>query len=275
MAKSENKAVATQEKGGAVAIYDYSQFAGAGFENHTRDDYTIPFLGVLQSMSPQIETIAEAKPGMLINTVTNTVIDGKRGVAFVPAQTQHVFVEWKTRESGGGFVGLHNLDSDIVKKCRAEQQFGKLKLPNGNDLIETFYVYGVMITETSVEQAVIAFTSTKIKAYKRWMSRAHTIQVALPDGRRVPAPLFAHRYRLTTVKEKNNKGEFYNFVIEFDGVDANACRLGPDNEVFQQAVAFRELVQQGAAKAAYETQSTGGSAGGEEDADIPFDQEIK
>lgn len=257
-------------KGTEVAVKDentaladaslYEQYAGSGFENQTADDYAIPFLQILQALSPQLEGNDNLKVGMIINTVTGEVFGGKDGISFVPATTQHVFVEWKPRDQGGGFVAVHQPDSDLVRHVASTQEFGNYHTPEGNDLIETFYVYGVQVLEDgSGMEAVLAFSSTKIKKYKGWMTKAKTIQIQLPDGRRFPAPLFAHRYRLKTLNEKNKHGSFSNWdVVGFDGASALECRLPPSDPIFQQAVAVKDMIESGKARAAYESQTPGG-----------------
>lgn len=258
--QSEKKGMpATSAKANVPAISDYSQYAGQGFEQHDSGDYAVPFLGVLQTNSPLVETVAGARPGMLFNTVTNQLYDLKKGIAFIPAHTEHVFVEWTPRDLGGGFVAIHQLGSDIVQKAKAEQEFGKYKMvpgnPKSNDLIETYYIYGILVNpDGTSEQLIIAFTSTKNKVYKQWMTKARTIQIPLPDGRRITAPLFAHRYRITSIGQKNAKGSFYNFQVAYDGVDAVSCRLSPNNPLFLEAVAFRDFAQGGKVKAAHDSQ---------------------
>jgi hypothetical protein len=269
--KTKHSAEVTATKSNLPTTYDYSAYAGQGFESQTRDDYTVPFLGILQANSPLLQTKASAKAGMLVNTVTQDVFEGKDGIAFIPVDTQHVVVEWKPRNLGGGFVAMHQLSSELITKVKAEQEFGKYKTtkgdPNSNDLIETFYVYGIFVHPNgSSEQMLIAFTSTKIKTYKRWMTKARAIQLPLPDGRRINPPLFAHRYRITTQSEKNAKGSFFNFQIDFDGEDASKCRLATTDAHFQEAVSFFELLKEGKIKAAFDTQE---KSDGEEE-DIPF-----
>lgn len=273
----QHKAPATQKQSNlptqSAPAFDYSEYAGKGFESQTRDDYALPFLNVLQSNSPQIETIAAAKPGQLINSVTNEIFDPKKGITFIPVDTQHSMTEWKPRTQGGGFVKLHTLDSDLVHKVKQEQEFGKYKTIKGdlnsNDLIETFNVYGILVRDDgSAEQVLMSFSSTKIKVYKRWMTKARSIQLALPDGRRINPPLFAHKYRITSVQEKNAKGSFYNFQVDYDGKDAEAARIPTNHTLFQQAVSFYELIKQGNIKAAHDTVDVASEA---EDADVPFE----
>ena len=263
MAKTESKTtdVAVKEQNTAMAEYGaYADYAGAGFENQTSDDYSIPFLQILQALSPQLQENDSLRQGMILNTVTGEVWDGKKGIAFVPATTQHVYVEWKPRDAGGGFVGIHEANSDLVNHAKAASaEYGKYSTPDGNELIETFYVYGIALDDDgNASEAVLAFSSTKIKKYKGWMTKAKTIQIPLPDGRRIPAPLFAHRYRLKTVSEKNNKGQFFNWdAIAFDGENAQQARLLPDDPLFQSAVNIKSMIEQGKARAAYESQAPG------------------
>ena len=267
---NQQKTPATVENNLPANASDYSQYANAGFENHTGEDYATPFLGILQGLSPLLETKATAKAGMLVNTVTQDVYDGKEGVLFIPAYTDHVVVEWKTREEGGGFVKVHQLSDELIQKVQAEQEFGKWKVIKGdvrsNDLIETRYVYGVFINPAtgSSEQMVIAFTGSKMKTYKRWMTKARTVQLVTPNGR-INLPLFAHKYRVTTVSEKNKKGTFYNFVFDFDNGSAEQCRLPTNDPLFQQAVSFAELVKEGKVKTATDTQAATGEEPVEDD----------
>lgn len=263
---SNTEVATTKQAGTAIAAYDYGEYAGTGFENQTRDDYSIPFLGILQGLSPQLETLDGSKPGMIVNTVTNDLYP-RDGVVFVPAWTEHSFVEWKPREEGGGFVAVHAVDSDVVREAKAQsEEYSKIKLPNGNDLIETFYVYGLRIDDETgaLEQTVIAFTSTKIKKYKAWMTKAKMIQLNVPGRGRINAPLPAHRYKLSTVKEKNTKGEYWNWEINFDGANAAEARLAPDSEPFQEAINIMTLIKSGAARANHESQNAAGGTPGDE-----------
>lgn len=263
---AENKEVAVKEENLPVDVSAYEQYSGQGFENTSSEDFSIPFLGVLQGISPEIETLEGAKPGMLINTVTQDLYKGQDGVVYVPCVTEHCFVEWKPRDQGGGFVAVHQLDSDLVINAKEKQEFGQFKTPSGNDLIETFYVYGTRVSEAGGEQMVLAFTSTKIKKYKAWLTKARNLQITVKDAqgrvvRRITPPLFAHKYRVKTVKEKNNKGEFYNFDITFDGADAASCRIDPRSELFESCVAVAQIVKDGKVKVAHQTQQRETGAG--------------
>ena len=82
MAKTE---VAAQQASTALAIMsDLEQDAGAGFDGMTQEDYALPFLRLLTSTSPEVGEIDGALPGMMLNSVTGEVFDGKKGIAVVP-----------------------------------------------------------------------------------------------------------------------------------------------------------------------------------------------
>lgn len=217
--KESATAVAAPAQKAVGAVIDYGEDAGRGYEGQTQADVTLPFLAVLQSNSPQVTDREDCKPGMLINTVTEEVVDGlKTGVLFVPALTEHCYVEWKPRNKGGGFVGKHLPESPVVVKARTEsKEFGKYTTPAGNDLAETFYIYGVLLEKDNPKEVgmpiVIGFTSTKIAVYKKWNTKIKMFTIQLPDGRKQAPPLFAHQVRLTTFKDNNPKGDFFNFVL--------------------------------------------------------------
>lgn len=252
-AKPKETEVAKAESTAVSTAVDYGDDAGGGFENVGREDMAIPFIQVLQKNSPQLNPpkqggVEGAKAGMLLNTVTNELYDGEEGMLFVPAVTQHMHVEWKPREAGGGFVAIHEADSEAVKSKGTS--FGKFRLPNGNDLVETFYLYGIIIKDgTVVGPVALPFASTKIKAYRGLITRLSTFRVDTPNGKKVP-PLYAHQLRMTTFFTKNEKGDFYN--VQLDSAKDNLLEglLPPGHEAFQAAKALKESVLSGKARAA-------------------------
>lgn len=242
MAKNEVAKKATTD----VAT-GFEEYGTTGFENQTQDDYSIPWLAILEALSPALEENPELRAGWLYNSATGEAY--QKGVSFVPAITKHLFVEFKPRGQGGGFVAVHEPDSNLVMDCKNTQDFGQYKTPNGNELTETFYVYGVMIDEDGgTVPMAISFSGTRIKKYKNWMTKARTVQLTNAQGKRFPAPLFAHKYRLETVPDSSPKGKFNNWKISFDGASAAEARLDPKSDAVQEARSMIELVRSGEAK---------------------------
>lgn len=243
-ASTEPGTTVAEQGNTAVTEYaGYEEMGATGFESQDRSDYALPFLTILQGLSPQLEENKELRQGLLFNSVTGEAFDGDKGVRFVPAATKHSFIEYKPRTAGGGFVAEHKLDSEVVKSCLESQEFGKYHVGD-NELVETFQVFGIILGEDGPQQAAISFKGASIKRYKGWMTQARTVQIKLESGKRINAPLFAHVYKLCTVSEKAPKGTFYNWKISFDGENAAACRLAADNEIVQMAVALNKVVQE-------------------------------
>jgi len=248
------KEVVKKGQGGTdVAAYaGYEEDRGAGFENQTAEDIAVPFIEILQAQSPEVMVEDGPKAGTFINRTTGEIFSGKEGISFVPCTTDHVVVEWVPRDKGGGIVSVYSLDDPLVVKVRNEQPLGKYTHPtNGNDLIETFYVYGLFVdTDGQAYPAVIACSSTRIKPYKDWMFRARSIVIKLPDGRKLTKlPLFSHRYRLTTTPAENAKGKWQALQVRFDGDNAEAARIAPSDDLYIMAKGLCEDVNAGRKKA--------------------------
>lgn len=252
---SSKKSIVKQDAPGAItAATAYGDDIGGGFEDFSSEDFAIPFINVLQKMSPSVDEdngayIKGAKAGMLVNNVTSRLHDGKVGIRFIPVHRTHEFIEWIPRDQGGGFVASHVATDPIVQAARAEGgDYGKLSTPDGNDLVETFSVYGLLVNDDgSYDQVIISLSSSQIKPYKRWMTTA--MSITLRDeatGRRFPAPLWAHVYRIRTQYQENASGSWYNYNITLDGETAEACRLAPDSELYVAAKNFRSLITSGA-----------------------------
>lgn len=277
-AAEPSKAVATRPTNTAVALPNYgAQFAGAGWDNTDRSDFQIPFLNQLQALSPQCtdgdeRQVEGAKPGMFFNSVTKELIDGD--VHLLIALTKHSYVEWRPQDSGGGFVGEHDVLSDVVTKAKeAAKSPLELKTPAGNDLVETYHVFGLLLDSPDAtefkDQVVISFSKTKIKRYKQIMTRLRTFKGSQN------IPLFAHRLTMSATNEKNPSGKPYKnvqLVPSIDG-DVAASLLPGDSPLLELANGLREAIMTGAAKANFDSaQNAGAGSGGgaDEEADSVF-----
>lgn len=283
MAKEKEKANTKTSKevqrtdspnGGVPAKIDFEQDAGAGFEDVGRDDLAIPFIRILQSNSPQCDDdsgkyIKGAKKGMLINNVTNEMFDGDKGIVFIPCQKSQQYVEWLPRDDGGGFMGRHDSDSEVVTKAKANadpNNFGKLKAPNGNDLVQTYYIFGLaVLPDGRVEQANLAFTSTQIKKYKQWITISNNIRRRRADGTSYQPAMYSYRYRLTTVPEENKKGKFYGWRITFAEGEAEKSIM-TDPALYEACRQFHDAVSEGKVRPDYAS-DTRETAGGDDEGD--------
>lgn len=242
--------LATKENPLAV-VNDYGDMQGKGLENLTPDEVALPFLNILQALSPEVTKghksyVESAVAGRFFNNVTKETYP-ENGLIFQPVSVRHEWVEWKPRDQGGGRVGTHARDSDVITKAQSQsQQFGKYKTDNGNDLVETIYLLGFIHRSADLDEqlalgpgepVIISFSSTKIKPFKQIMYRISTFQ-----GR---PPLFAHRLKLDTFLDQNKKGQnYFNFKITAAVADDIGKSLIPaklDEAPHPMLVAGRDL----------------------------------
>lgn len=135
------------------------------------------------------------------------------------------------------------------------------KGPDGCEMVETYYVYCLILDEsgTTVDSyCVLAFSSTKIKVQKDWMTAMYT-----QKGR---PPMFANRAKFSTVKQKNNDGSFFNFAVHPFADTWRASLINPAENMalLEEAKDFRDMILNGLAKPDFDsvTGSDDGSSGG-------------
>jgi hypothetical protein len=119
MAKSAEVAV----KGNtAIALaMNFEGDAHSGFEQMDQDDFALPFLRILTNMSPEIGEVDGASPGMIYNSVTGELFDGKKGVQVIPCTYIRQYIEWAPRGSGsGGPLNIYPATSDILSRTHRE-----------------------------------------------------------------------------------------------------------------------------------------------------------
>lgn len=272
MANSKKTTAVANKNGTDLVVHNYGENSGAGWENTDQNDFQIPFLNQLQSLSPQCEEggdrgVDGARPGMFFNSVTEQLIDGD--VHFVIALTQHTYVEWMPESSGGGFAGEHAINSSVISKAKAstDNQL-ELKTSEGNDLVETYKVYALVMddadSDSYSDQVVISFSKTKIKRYKQIMTRLRTMKGSQN------IPLFAHKLVMASTSEKNAGGKAYknvsiNPAIGNDVASSLIDPGGAQSGIMETANTLREAIGTGAAKADFTSTEASAKPGTESD----------
>jgi len=230
---AENKTKLAETKETAIATYDDDLLSGGtGLEETTTEDFAIPFIRILQQMSPQLNKqdgrySEEAQAGMLVNTVTNEVYEGDTGVTVVPCAYVKKYIEWIPREKGGGLVDASHGVS-ILKSCTKNPETRRLYLDNGNEIVETAQFF-VLVLEPQPQQAVIAFTSTQLGASRKWLTMLRMARVNTSKGTSVSAPMFAYNYKLGTLTQSNDKGTWHGYTInQEDPTDIETAQLAKE-----------------------------------------------
>ena len=206
---------------GSLALFGND--TAKGFENMTQEDLALPFLRILGQLSPQVtegdaKYVSNAKPGMIYNTVTSELYDGKKGIKIIPCYYKKDFPEWSDRGDGPGApVAVHLSNSPVIQ--RGKRHGSKIRLPNGNYLEETASYYVLAETKTGgYTPALITMKSTQLNVSKKWNSMMKTIQI--PDGKggfAIP-PMHGVVYNLASTLQKNDKGSWYGWVVNMDRI---------------------------------------------------------
>ena len=252
MAQTQAKQNAVVEKKAAATptldIASWEQYAGAGAENITSNDVSLPFLKILTNNSPQVtqgdsKFIEDARPGMVLNTVLNKLYNGKDGFKVVPCFYKFEYVEWADRGKADSLapVNSYPADSDIMTKTKRGDD-RKDRLDNGNYIEPTHYHYVLMVDENDqpAETAVIVMKATQAKKSKKWNSMMLSQRRKGKNGFFQPST-WSQVYTLKTVLEKNNLGSWYGWEVEHDKDIPNATLL-------EGAKAFYETCKKGMAK---------------------------
>lgn len=259
--KTTTKAVAkTSENKELAAMFDDD--AGMGFGNIDKDDILIPYMSILQSLSPEVdedreEYIEGAKPGLILNKGTEDLLDGIR---VVPVAYFRRHLEWKLRENGGGLVADHGNDASVLDNCTRNDK-GQMINPDGNEIVPTGTYYVLVVPEEedgTPYQAVISMAKTQLKKSKRWMTLLTNEVIVHPEKGRRQAPIFYRAYDLSTVKERNDSGSWYGWKVEKGPALTELGEVGA--EIYAQAKSFLTSINEGSVKVQEEEPTAGTGA---------------
>ena len=188
--------------------------AGVGLENITTEDMQIPFIRIIQALSPQLQKddplyIKGAEQGDIFNTVSQEIYKQDEGVIVVPAFFEKKFLEFQLRSSGGGFVReLAADDKDITMTSRE----GTIELlPNGNELVRTHqHLVIAQSADGTIAPSVLDMKKTQLKVSRRWNTLKNSAR--LPSGALMP--IYGTAWQGTTVLEANDQGKWFNYKLD-------------------------------------------------------------
>jgi len=253
--KNTKTAVKSAEKGStavATSAVNFEDDAGAGQENMDKDDFTIPRLSILQTLSPQVKKkddayIDGAEEGMVLDSVSGTVIDGEVGLLVVPVSYRRAYIEWKLREDGGGFVADHGNDSSVLNGTTKDDKNRDCTGKGTNIVTTSEYFVFIIDPETGAfSPAVISMSSTQLKKAKRWNTMINQLRLEKADGSGTFNPaMFYRSYMMTTTPESNASGDWFGWKIA--GAD-NTVDLPGGSEIYMEAKKFREQISSGDVK---------------------------
>jgi hypothetical protein len=214
--------------------------AGRGTETMTQADLALPFIALLQQLSPQVQRgndryNPDAEAGDFYNTVTGELWSGEDGMRVIPCFYEKVYNVWTKRDEGGGFGGT------FKDRLEAEEMHD----PQTQDVMDTANHYLLVeLEDRTWGEAVLSCTSTKLTPSRRWNTMMK--QLKLGEGReRFTPPSYARTYRITAVTQKNDKGQYFVPLMTPD-------EWVEDEDLFEQAESFYAMFAAGETKVSYE-----------------------
>lgn len=268
---------------------DWGHYGGAGTSERS-DDSVIPFLKLLQDMSPEGQSRHEkyvegAMVGALLNTATKRIWlpehRDKEGqhpeepCIVLPVMFQREICAWRPRELGGGLTGkypitkstveetMKHLGGEYVKDPR-DQKGQKMKWVLGDDdLIDTRYQFAVTLDGpelNEVSPVVMSFSSTGHQAARAWMA----LQRQPMPGRGIP-PAWFRTYIAHRATRQNSQGNWFVLDMQLQGYTKS-------KDVREYCRQMYDSIQSGAVRAAEDEEAAPGvQAAQDGDAnDVPF-----
>ncbi len=215
----------------STGVIDWAEDAGAGLEEVDKTSLAIPFLILLQSNSPEVLSIPDAKAGMFLNKVTNELFEE---VEVIPCYYQRQFIRWAPRSTGGGFQGVYNakdVDEGNIPGMSIVDRTIFMDLPEGiktpfdkegkpayDHLADVRNFFSLIRNgEGHWIPLIMSLGSTQIKNAKNWMSLIMGMKVKDRAGKDVTPPIYSHSYLLTSKEESNTKGKWQGWDITLSG----------------------------------------------------------
>jgi len=187
----------------------------SGFEGITLETMSIPFIKILQDLSPQMkkskpEFIPEAEAGMLINSVSEKLYASPLKV--VIGKFERYFIEWKANR--GPFVASH-LPEDIETnaKLMRDENYRLFDPATNNTFSDTYIYYALMPDFIEEGICIISLTSSGIKEAKK-LNR-NLMSTIIPGTARRALPYFMI-WDFNVVEMSNDKGSWYGPKFMFN-----------------------------------------------------------
>lgn len=258
--KQEN--LPTKSDDPLAAFATAMQEMGTGFENVTAKDLLIPRLTILQGLSPQV---TRGQPEFDESCRVGDIYDVGLGQRFsdeliiLPIHYLVQWLEWAPRASKKGLIRIHDHcpPHDYYVTNEKNQMISRI---GGNLIQETGQLYCLNMTADG-RPSFIPFASTQLKKARKLLTLATNEKVEV-NGTLVTPPLFYRTYKLTTVPESNNEGNWMGWKIV---PDKPVTELSDWSVKFEAVKKFRKAVLAGEIRGDVgEAEPTAGGASADE-----------
>jgi hypothetical protein len=250
------KLVKAEEKG--VTQYDaelaklYAASSGSdGTENIGREDTALPFLKILQALSPQVirskpEYIQGAEAGQFFNSLTGEVFEYGKPVEVIRVYFNKKYIEWRPNQGG------------LVRISQTEEEAKQHKVKDTGDkevdteIFETHEFFLLVKGKFGWAPAVFPLSKSKLPFSRKWNGTIMNLKFGEfndeiakqlpPDG----APKsYAVVFSLSTASKAGKKGDYY--------IPSLAGKRLATPEELKLAMEFKDVIEKGGAKVEYKS----------------------
>jgi hypothetical protein len=258
---------------------DLLKKTGPSLSERGTEDFAIPYLNIIGDTSPQIDKedqdyIAGAEAGMIFNNVTDKAY---KDITVLPVYYRRRYVEWAERGEGPGApVNIYTPSQFEQMKREGKVVRGednKERIVGGDTYIENTAEHYVIVLEPDGmwSKAIIKMKSTQLKKSRTWnsiMSNQRRV-----DGDEVYQPKdFARSYLLKTIREKNDKGKWFGWVIS-EGKWIDELDNPNIQKIYEDAMLFEKQIHSGEVDSTPQQEDEKVSVQGnsaQADSDLPF-----
>lgn len=208
----------------------------------TPDDILIPYIGIAQKLSKVLDDTSDcynnkAKEGDLINSVTKDSLG--TNIIIYPIHKKEIYEEWEGGPKNAKKIAEYtlaeyteNLNDGTFKETEdIDKNNKKIKkvtnMLSGNDINKTIKIFVIFqqTEEDKPEIGIISLKNSNINVYKLLASLLARAGKGLP------------KIILSTVKKKNDHGNWYNFAIAL-----HEDKTTSDEEIKKYAMEIRNFI---------------------------------
>lgn len=218
--------------------------AGAGSQKVGQAEMALPFVSILQALSPQCAKkddayVEGAEPGMFFESVSGAIWDGDEGMMIIPCHFSHHIVEWIKRDEGGGFVAVHGPDMQQAEAACQDME--------KHDLVDTHQqAVMVKLPDGTWTEAIFPLKSTGLTPSRLWNTEIARQRREIDGETHSKLPRWWSVWKATTSERSNDKGRF--FVLKPPKIQVDLFDMGDEGgELLMRARGFQELCDAGSA----------------------------
>lgn len=166
-----------------------------------KQDIEFPRVRMVQKNSDEVDR--GVTPGSLVDHMTGDVLAGPgEEVSFVPILHFLSWIQWG--ESMGDGIVEASMDRDSTLAKQAERGVTR---PNGRPLVTEYHNFVVVHPDKLDYPLLLSFSKTSHKHGRRLLNLARIRK----------APLFAGKYKVSTLSKENEHGKYYELTVANDG----------------------------------------------------------